>query len=119
GIMALTINTNIDAMNAYRNLNSTSHSLSTSLERLSSGLRINSASDDAAGLSISQNLQSQIDGFKQASRNAQDAINLLQTADGALTETTNLLQRVRDLAVQAANTGANDQSSRDAIGSEV
>jgi flagellin len=117
--MALTINTNIDAMNAYRNLNMTSNQLSTSLQRLSSGLRINSAADDAAGLSISQNLQSQIDGFKQASSNAQDGINLLQTADGALTETTNLLQRVRDLTVQAANTGANDQASRDAIGREV
>jgi flagellin len=117
--MALTVNTNIDAMNAYRNLNQTSNQLSTSLERLSSGLRINSAADDAAGLSISQNLQSQIGGFKVATQNAQDGINLLQTADGALTETTNLLQRVRDLTVQASNVGANDQASRDAIGSEV
>ena len=117
--MALTINTNIDAMDAYRNLNNTSNSLSKSLERLSSGLRINSAADDAAGLSISQNLQSQIGGFKTATSNAQDGINLLQTADGALTETTNLLQRVRDLTVQASNVGANDQASRDAIGSEV
>jgi flagellin len=117
--MGLTINTNIDAMEAYSNLSNTSNQLSKSLQRLSSGMRINSAADDAAGLSISQNLQSQIDGFKQASSNAQDATNLLQTADGALTETTNLLQRVRDLTVQAANVGANDQASRDAIGSEV
>jgi flagellin len=106
-------------MNAYRNLSSTSQGLSKSLERLSSGLRINHASDDAAGLSISQGLASQISGFKVASRNAQDGISLLQTADGALTETTNLLQRVRDLTVQAANTGANDQASREAIGTEV
>jgi flagellin len=117
--MALTVNTNIDAMDAYRNLNMTSSKLSDSLERLSSGLRINHASDDAAGLSISENLQSQISGFKQATSNAQDGINLLQTADGALTETTNLLQRVRDLTVQAANVGANDQASRDSIGREV
>jgi flagellin len=117
--MGLTINTNIDAMDAYRNLNSTSMSLSKSLQRLSSGLRINSAQDDAAGLSISQNLQSQITGFKQASSNAQDGISLLQTADGALTETTNLLQRVRQLTVQASNVGANDTASRAAIGGEV
>jgi flagellin len=117
--MGLTINTNIDAMDAYRNLNMTSSSLAKSLGRLSSGLRINHASDDAAGLSISQNLQSQVSGFKRATANAQDGISLLQTADGALTETTNLLQRVRDLTVQAANVGANDQASRDAIGREV
>jgi flagellin len=117
--MGLTVNTNIDAMDAYRNLNSTSNSLAKSLQRLSSGLRINNASDDAAGLSISQNLQSQISGFKQATANAQDGISLLQTADGALTETTNLLQRVRQLTVQAANVGANDQASRESIGREV
>jgi flagellin len=117
--MALTINTNIDAMDAYRNLNNTSNSLSTSLQRLSSGLRINSAADDASGLSISQGLQSQISGFQQATSNAQDGVNLLQTADGALTETTNLLQRIRTLTVQASNVGANDQSSRNAIGAEV
>jgi flagellin len=117
--MGLQINTNIDAMSAYRNLSMTSANISTSLERLSSGLRINHASDDAAGLSISQGLQSQISGFKQATRNAQDGISLLQTADGALTETTNLLQRVRDLTVQSSNVGANDQASRDAIGREV
>lgn len=117
--MGLSINTNTSAMNAYQNLSHTNSKLGTSLQRLSSGLRINGAADDAAGLSISQNLQSQINGFKQASSNAQDAQSLLQTADGALTETTALLQRIRDLTVQSANVGANDQSSRDAIGSEV
>lgn len=117
--MGLRINQNIDAMNAYRNLSHTDGQLSTSLQRLSSGLRINSASDDAAGLSISQDLQSQVNGFKVAIQNAQDANSLLQTADGALTETTALLQRIRNLAVQSANVGANDQASRDAIGNEV
>jgi flagellin len=117
--MGLRINQNIDAMNAYRNLSHTDSALSTSLQRLSSGLRINSAADDAAGLSISQDLQSQINGFKVATQNAQDANSLLQTADGALTETTALLQRVRNLTVQSANVGANDQASRDAIGNEV
>jgi flagellin len=117
--MGLSINTNTSAMNAYQNLSHTNGKLSTSLQRLSSGLRINGAADDAAGLSISQNLQSQISGFKQASSNAQDAQSLLQTADGALTETTSLLQRIRDLTVQSANVGANDQASRDAIGGEV
>jgi flagellin len=117
--MGLRINTNVEAFNAYRNLTSTSSMLSKSLERLSSGLRINRAADDAAGLSISENLKSQINGFQRASQNAQDGISLLQTAEGALNETTNLLQRVRDLAVQAANTGANDQPARDAIGKEV
>jgi flagellin len=117
--MGLTINTNTEAMNAYRNLNSTETSLSTSLGRLSSGLRINSAADDAAGLSISENLKSQINGFQVASNNAQDGISLLQTAEGSLSTTTSLLQRVRDLAVQASNSGANDQASRDAIGNEV
>src|SRR4051794_37121250 len=117
--MGMRINTNVEAMNAYRNLTGTSNNLSKSLERLSSGMRINRAADDAAGLSISENLKSQVNGFKTASKNAQDGISLLQTAEGALNETTNLLQRVRDLAVQAANVGANDQSARDAIGKEV
>jgi flagellin len=119
GIMGLRINTNVEAFNAYRNLTSTSNGLGKSLERLSSGMRINRAADDAAGLSISENLKSQINGFQRASSNAQDGISLLQTAEGALNETTNLLQRVRDLAVQSANVGANDQASRDAIGKEV
>ena len=117
--MGLQINTNIEALNAYRNLSNTQGSLSKSLERLSSGLRINRAADDAAGLSISENLRSQINGFKRASTNAQDGISLIQTAEGALGETTNLLQKVRSLAIQAANVGANDQTARDAIGREV
>ena len=117
--MGLRINQNIEAINSYRNLTSTETQLSKSLERLSSGMRINRAADDAAGLSISENLKSQVNGFKTASKNAQDGISLLQTAEGALNETTNLLQRIRDLTVQAANTGANDQASRDAIGKEV
>jgi flagellin len=117
--MGLRINSNIEAMNAYRNLSSTSSGLSKSLERLSSGLRINRAADDAAGLSISEGLRSQVNGFKVAQRNAQDGISLIQTAEGALNETTTLLQRVRDLTVQASNSGANDQASREAIGREV
>jgi flagellin len=117
--MGLRIGTNVEATNSYRNLTNTSNQLSKSLEKLSSGMRINRASDDAAGLSISENLRSQVNGFKVASQNAQDGISLLQTAEGALNETTNILQRVRDLAVQAANVGANDQAARDAIGKEV
>jgi flagellin len=117
--MGLRINTNVEAMNAYRNLDNTQGMLQKSLERLSSGLRINRAADDAAGLSISEGLKSQINGFQQAARNAQDGISLIQTAEGALNETTSLLQRVRDLTVQASNSGSNDQASRDAIGREV
>jgi flagellin len=117
--MGLRINTNVEAFNAYRNMSATEGKLSKSLEKLSSGLRINRAADDAAGLSISEGLKSQVNGFKAATRNAQDGISLLQTAEGALNETTSLLQRVRDLAVQASNNGANDQDARDAIGREV
>ena len=117
--MGLRINTNVEAFNAYRNLSATESKLSKSLEKLSSGLRINRAADDAAGLAISEGLKSQVNGFKVASRNAQDGISLLQTAEGALSETTNLLQRVRDLAVQASNVGGNDSAARDAIGREV
>jgi flagellin len=116
--MSLRINTNIDALTAYRNLNTTSTSQSTSIERLSSGLRINKAADDAAGLAISQGLTSQINGIGQAVRNAQDGINVVQTADGALTETHSILQRMRTLAVQSAN-DSNDADSRKAIQSEV
>ncbi len=117
--MGLSVNTNVEAMNAYRNLNNTQNMLGKSLQRLSSGLRINSAADDAAGLSISEGLKSQIGGFKVATRNAQDGISLIQTAEGSLSTTTSLLQRVRDLAVQSSNTGANDQDARDAIALEV
>ena len=116
--MSLRINTNIDALTAYRNLSSTQNSQSTSIERLSSGLRINKAADDAAGLAISQGLTAQINGIGQAVRNAQDGINVVQTADGALTETHSILQRMRTLAVQAAN-DTNDTNSRGDIQKEV
>ena len=101
--MALTINTNIASLNAQRNLGSTQGALNKSLQRLSSGLRINSAKDDAAGLAISNRMTSQIRGLNQAARNANDAISLAQTAEGGLNEITNMLQRMRELAVQSAN----------------
>jgi flagellin len=104
--MGLRVNNNIAAFNAYRNLNVTDGAMSKSLEKLSSGLRINRAADDAAGLAISEGLRSQIGGLKVAVRNAQDGISVVQTAEGALTETHSILQRMRDLAVQAANDGA-------------
>lgn len=105
------INNNITALNATRNLNRSSSGLGRSLERLSSGLRINRAADDASGLSISERLRSQIRGLNRAIANAQDAINLVNTAEGALNETTAILQRVRELAVQAANSGGQDAAS--------
>src|SRR5215510_7688618 len=115
--MGLRINQNIAAFNAYRNLSVTDGQMSKSLEKLSSGFRINRAADDAAGLAISEGLRSQIGGLKVAVRNAQDGISVVQTAEGALTETTSILQRMRDLAVQSAN-DSNDDDSRDAIQSE-
>jgi len=105
------INNNITALNATRNLNRSSMGLGKSLERLSSGLRINRAADDASGLSISERLRSQIRGLNRAVSNAQDAINLVNTAEGALDETTAILQRIRELAVQAANSGGQDAAS--------
>jgi flagellin len=116
--MGLRINQNVEAMNAYRHLTETQHGLSNSLEKLSSGFRINRAADDAAGLSISEKLRAQISGFQQGMQNAQDGISMLQTAEGALNETTSLLQRVRQLAVQAAN-GTQDTESRTAANNEV
>ncbi|RFU22881.1 flagellin N-terminal helical domain-containing protein [Geodermatophilus marinus] len=104
--MALSVNNNIAAFNAYRNLNVTDGAMAKSLEKLSSGLRINRAADDAAGLAISEGLRAQIGGLKMAVRNAQDGISVVQTAEGALTETHSILQRMRDLAVQASNDGA-------------
>ena len=101
--MGMFINTNVSAINAQRNLSITGMKMSRALERLSSGLRINRAADDAAGLSISEGLRSQIRGMKQASRNAQDGVSMVQTAEGAMTEVHSLLQRMRELAVQAAN----------------
>jgi len=116
--MGMFINTNVAAIGAQRNLSVTGGKMAKALERLSSGLRINRAADDAAGLSISEGLRSQIRGLRQGSRNAQDGISMIQTAEGALTETHALLQRMRELTVQAANAtlGAND---RTAIGSEI
>ncbi len=112
------INNNIMAFNANRNLGSSNNMLGKSLEKLSSGYRINRAGDDAAGLVISQKLRAEIGGLKQAQRNAQDGISFVQTAEGALGEVHNMLGRMRDLAVQAAN-DTNDASARTAIGAEI
>lgn len=116
--MGMQINTNIAANNSYRNLSITQNDLSKSLEKLSSGLRINRAADDAAGLAISEGLRSQVGGLTVAARNAQDGISVIQTAEGALTEVHSILQRVRDLAVQSGN-DSNNADSRGAIAKEV
>ncbi len=116
--MGFAINTNNDALNTYRNLTTVQNSLSKSLEKLSSGLRINQAGDDAAGLTISTQLSSQVSGLQQASRNAQDGTSLVQTADGALTQAQSILGRLRDLAVQAGN-DSNSAAARTAISSEA
>ncbi|WP_104128475.1 flagellin [Cryobacterium sp. Y57] len=116
--MAMQVNTNIAANNAYRNLATTQNDLSKSLEKLSSGLRINRAADDAAGLAISEGLKSQVGGLTVAARNAQDAVSVIQTAEGSLNEVQSILQRVRDLAVQAGN-DSNNADSRQAITTEV
>jgi len=116
--MGLYINTNLSALNAQRQLTSTSSALNRSFERLSSGLRINGAKDDAAGLSITTRFTSQIRGLNQAVRNSNDGISLAQTAEGALNETTNILQRIRELSVQAANDTNND-SDRESLQAEV
>jgi len=116
--MSLTVNTNVASLNAQRNLGSSSSNLQTSLERLSSGSRINSAKDDAAGLQIANRLTSQINGLGVAVRNANDGISLAQTAEGALQESTNILQRMRDLSLQSANGGLGD-SERKALNDEV
>jgi flagellin len=116
--MAQTINTNVPSLTAQRNLNMSQSALSVSLQRLSSGLRINSAKDDAAGLAISERFTSQIRGLDQARRNANDGISLAQTAEGALQSTGDILQRIRELAVQSAN-ATNSTSDRQAINSEV
>jgi flagellin len=116
--MSLRINQNIDAFNSYRNLSVTQGQMSKSLEKLSSGFRINRAADDAAGLAISEGLRSQIGGLKVAVRNTQDGVSVVQTAEGALTETHSILQRMRDLAVQAAN-GSNDTKSSAALDAEA
>ncbi len=116
--MALTINTNVASLNAQRNLAATQNDLARSMERLSSGLRINSAKDDAAGLAISDRMTSQIRGLNQAARNAGDGISLAQTAEGAMQESTNILQRIRELSVQSAN-ATNSPADRAALQAEV
>ena len=113
------INNNIMAFNAQRNLSSSAMSMGKSIEKLSSGLRINRAADDASGLVISQKLRAQTSGLRQATRNAQDGISVVQTAEGALNEVHSMLNRMRDLAVQASNTGANDATARAAAQSEL
>ncbi|MBV8258069.1 MAG: flagellin FliC [Actinobacteria bacterium] len=116
--MSLRIQTNIDAFDAHRNLVNTENQLSQSMQRLSSGFRINKAADDAAGLAISQRLGAQVSGLDQAQRNAQDAESMVQTAEGALSEVQSMLQRVRDLAVQF-NNGTLSSSDQAAITAEV
>jgi flagellin len=115
--MSLTVNTNIEAMNASRNLNTTENSLSAAMQHLSSGLRINSAADDVAGYAISQRLQAQVNGLNQATLNSQDAISLSQTAQGSLNDVEQMLQRVRELAVQYAN-GTTSETDKESIEKE-
>jgi flagellin len=116
--MGLTINTNIEALNASRNLNQTESALSMSMQRLSSGLRINSAADDVAGYAISQRLQGQVNGLNQATLNSQDAVSLAQTAQGSLNDVVQMLQRIRELAVQYAN-GTTSETDKEAIEAEA
>ncbi|REL30292.1 flagellin N-terminal helical domain-containing protein [Thalassotalea euphylliae] len=115
--MALVVNSNVSSLNAQRQLSRSTDDLGSSYERLSSGKRINSAKDDAAGLQISSRLTSQVNGLNQASRNANDAISLAQTAEGSLEEYTNTIQRMRTLAVQASN-GSNSDADRIALNTE-
>ncbi|MDX2319101.1 MAG: flagellin [Moritella sp.] len=115
--MALYVNTNVASLNSQRNLTTSTNALQTSFERLSSGKRINSAADDAAGLQIGSRLESQINGLNQASRNANDGISLAQTAEGALDETTNMLQRMRVLSIQSGN-GSNNDADRGVLNRE-
>lgn len=116
--MALSVNTNAPALNTQRNLNSSSNALATSLQRLSTGSRINSAKDDAAGLQIANRLSSQINGLNVAVKNSNDGISMAQTAEGALEQSTAILQRMRDLSLQSAN-GSNSEKERGALNSEV
>ena len=116
--MALTVNTNVSALNTQRNLNASSNNLATSLQRLSTGSRINSAKDDAAGLQIANRLTSQINGLNIAVKNSNDGISMAQTAEGALEQSTSILQRMRDLSLQSAN-GSNSEKERGALNSEV
>ena len=116
--MASTINTNMASLNAQRNLSNSQNSLTTSMQRLSSGMRINSAKDDAAGLAISERMTAQVNGLNQAAKNANDGISLAQTAEGTLGTIGNNLQRIRELAVQSRN-ATNSSDDRAAIQKEV
>ncbi|NLY14952.1 MAG: flagellin [Gammaproteobacteria bacterium] len=116
--MALSVNTNVSALNTQRNLNASSNNLATSLQRLSTGSRINSAKDDAAGLQIANRLTSQVNGLNIAVKNSNDGISMAQTAEGALEQSTEILQRMRDLALQSAN-GSNSDDERKALNQEV
>ncbi|MCE9686685.1 flagellin [Shewanella sp. AS16] len=116
--MAISVNTNVTSMNSQKNLGSANNGLKTSMERLSSGLRINSAKDDAAGLQISNRMTSQINGLDVAMRNANDGISIAQTAEGAMGESTNILQRMRDLSLQSAN-GSNSAEDRESMQKEI
>ncbi|HLI48328.1 MAG TPA: flagellin, partial [Chthonomonas sp.] len=115
----LQLNTNVTALNALYNLNQVSDAVASSIQKLSSGLRINSAADDPAGLIISENLRAQVTGLNQAIANGQDATNLIKTADGALSEVSNLLNNIRQLAVHAANTGVNDITAVEADQTQI
>jgi flagellin len=116
--MAITVNTNVTSMKAQKNLNSSSNALATSMERLSSGMRINGAKDDAAGLAISNRLNSQVRGLEVGMRNANDAISIAQIAEGAMQEQTNMLQRMRDLTIQGSN-GSNSTADLTSITAEI
>jgi flagellin len=118
GVFKMIINNNITAMNSYRNLTSVTENVNGSLEKLSSGLRINRAGDDAAGLAISEKMRGQIKGLNMATKNSQDAISLIQTAEGALNETHSILQRMRELAVQSSN-DTNTTSDRSELQKEM
>src|SRR3954467_8844122 len=117
--MGLRINLNIAALSAYRNLSITDSQMSKSLEKLSSGFRINRAADDAAGLTISEGLRAQIGGLKVAVRNTQDGVSVAQTAEGSLNEVTSILQRMRDLSVQSSSTGGTDKTAAAAAQKEM
>ncbi|MCQ8889088.1 flagellin [Pseudoalteromonas carrageenovora] len=116
--MMISVNTNVSSLNAQRNLSTSGSDLATSMERLSSGMRINSAKDDAAGMQISSRLTSQVNGLSVAQRNANDGISMAQTAEGAMNESTNILQRMRELALQSAN-GSNSTEDRESLQKEV
>ena len=116
--MALYVNTNVSSLNAQNQLTKSGNTLDQAFQRLSSGLRINSAADDAAGLQISNRLTSQVNGLNVATRNANDGVSVAQTAEGAMSESTNILQRMRELALQSAN-GSNSSEDRAALQKEI